>query len=65
MLNFLFLLFLTFVGSFYVVTFEEFTPIDAVYWSVATYTTVGYGDLGLSNAPGMSRPRCCSLSLGP
>jgi len=52
LLNFLFLLFLTFVGSFYVIMFEEFTPIDAVYWIVATYTTVGYGDLSLSNAPG-------------
>lgn len=52
LMDFVVLLIVTFVGTIYVVMVEEFSTIDAVYWIVCTYTTVGYGDLSLSEDPG-------------
>ncbi len=33
-----------FLGAIVVGTIEEWTPLESVYWSIVTLTTVGYGD---------------------
>merc|ERR1712216_621217 len=51
-LQFFFLVILTLVGTIFLMAVEDFEAIDAVYWTVATFTTVGYGDLSLSDRHG-------------
>jgi len=42
------LLLLTLVGTLFLHFLEDLSIVDAAYWTVATFTTVGYGDLTLS-----------------
>jgi len=50
--NVLVLVLLGAIGTVYLIIVEEFTTMDAIYWSVTTFTTVGYGDLSLSEKHG-------------
>ncbi len=36
-------------GSLFYFTNEDFTYIQALYWTVCTMLTIGYGDLSLTN----------------
>lgn len=46
------LVILTLIGTFWHIYVEDMSGIDSLYWTVATYTTVGYGDLSHSGDPG-------------
>ncbi len=42
---FIFLIFMVLIGMVLFMVLEDWTPIEALYFTVATMTTVGYGDL--------------------